>query len=263
MSWGVLYLALLLVAVVLAVVGLRRADGAVPGGSVEVQQRMRYVVQLALPVAAALALLAYVRNPLAATAPLASARYLSILQISLPAVLWPLWLAARAARRGPTTAHPWHGVSAALIRRGSGLLAGAILAVVSATMLATTGLLISHIPTIRAEERQPRELADALRQAGIRRVYGEYWTCNRLIFTTRERIICAVLGPNLRPGQNRYPPYQVKVHAANRPAFVFATDGPADVAFRSYLREHDIAATVAEIGAYRLYQPTVAVRPWR
>ena len=58
------------------------------------------MVQLALVAGAALTLLSYVRSPLAATSPLDNARYLSVLQLSLPAVLWPLWVAAVACWRG-------------------------------------------------------------------------------------------------------------------------------------------------------------------
>ncbi|MFC6023043.1 hypothetical protein ACFP2T_43695 [Plantactinospora solaniradicis] len=253
MWWGWLYLALLLVAVVLAVRGLLRRGQRTDAGAGRSPgtERIRYVTHLALLVAAALTLAAYGRSALAATQPLASARYLSILQISLPAVLWPLWLVARWAGR----------VSAKPLARTSGVLAATVLSLLVAFLLGATAQLIGEIPTIRTEERQFRELATTLRRAGLRQVYGEYWTCNRLVFNSRERVNCAVLGDNLRPGQNRYPPYPERVRAAARPAFVFAVGGPAEAAFQALLRRRAATATVTEIGTYRIYQPSTPIQP--
>ncbi|MFD1322024.1 hypothetical protein [Micromonospora sonneratiae] len=249
--WGPLYLALLLVAAILAAVGIRRPGGtaATDTGSAGATagRRIVYVAQFALVVGAALTVLSYARNALAATAPLATARYLSVLQISLPAVLWPLWLAARRWRR------PTHRVLAAV--------STTILAAVTAFMLFTTVTLVRQIGSIRAEERSARELARFAERAGLRHVYGEYWTCNRLIFNSRERVICAVLGDDLRPGQNRYAPYATEVQGADRPAFIFETGGPADVAFQDYLREIGVPAKVTEVDGYRVYQPETTVRP--
>jgi len=295
MWWGGLYPALVLAAVALAVRGMLRPDptaagspsrtpeatrprGATgtpeatrpptaapvrPDGDAAVGEardgpavsraaaRLRYVGQLALLVGGVLALAAYARSALAATAPLASARYLSILQISLPAVLWPLWLVAR-----------WAGRAAArTAARLGGLLAVAVLALLVALMLAATGQLIGQIGTIRTEERQARELADALRRAGLTRVYGEYWTCNRLVFNARERVVCAVLDDRLRPGQDRYRPYARQVREAGHPAFVLAAGGPAEASLQRLLRDRKVAATVTEIATFRIYRPEVPLHP--
>ena len=98
--FGVLYPVLLLAGAALAVLAYRRAAGTARGerggraaGALR-GERVGPVVQLALIAGAALTLLSYVRSPLAATSPLDNARYLSVLQLSLPAVLWPLWVAA-------------------------------------------------------------------------------------------------------------------------------------------------------------------------
>jgi hypothetical protein len=274
--WGPLYPALLLAGAGLAAWGLRRpgtpaagppvAGQSVAGQSVagspmagqspaeqSVARRIGYVAQLALVAGAALTVVAYSRNALSATAPLATARYLSVLQISLPAVLWPLWVAARAARRPAARA----------ATRVAGAVGAAVLAAVAALMLFTTAVLIGQVGTIRDEDRGAGELAAALRRDGIGYTYGEYWTCNRLVFATRERVICSVLGDRLRPGQNRYDAYPERVRAAPRPAFVFATGEPADTAFRRYLSEHGVAARVTEVADYRIYQPDRPVRPWR
>ena len=46
-------------------------------------------------------------------------------------------------------------------------------------------------------------MVDALRERGVRQVYGEYWTCNRLTFAAGEEIVCAVVDERLRPGFDR------------------------------------------------------------
>ncbi|WP_439117140.1 ArnT family glycosyltransferase [Micromonospora lupini] len=264
--FGVIYPVLLVAAAVLALLAYRRAadasrgaqaadtpPGTQPGGALR-GARVGPVVQLALVVGAALTLLSYVRSPLAATSPLDNARYLSVLQLSLPAVLWPLWVAALAC---------WRGTVGALGRL-AGALATAVLAALAATTLvvtvvfATTGTAAS-----RTEERQARELAAALRADGPHEVYGDYWTCNRLIFNTDESVVCGVLDGDLSPGQNRYRPYWRQVGRAARPGYVVEVDSPMDRRLRRLLGDRPDAAPVREVGGYRVYHPDTPVRPWR
>lgn len=245
--FGPLYLALLAAAAVLALVAYRRGAGRPRG------ERAGPVAQLALVAGAALTLAAYVRSPLAATDPLGNARYLSVLQISLPAVVWPLWVAAGAARRG----------AAGAVGRLAGATAAVALAGLTAAVLATTVAFVAGSGGIRAEERRARELAEAVRRAGLRAMYGEYWTCNRLVFNTGEAVVCGVLDERLMPGQNRYPPYWREVARADRPGYVFQSDGPADRRLRELLGTAAGPALVAEVGGYRVYHPATAVRPWR
>jgi hypothetical protein len=266
-TWsGALYLPLLLAAAILAVVGWRRsgaetpatpAPGALSAGDPPIG-RIGYVAQLGLVVGAVLTVLAYSRNALSATAPLATARYLSVLQISLPAVLWPLWLTARWSWRSPTAR-----TAQATLRLLAGTVAAGMLAAMTTMMLFTTAAQIKQIPAIRQEESGARELAAVAQRAGIRYTYGEYWVCNRLIFIARERVVCAVLGDSLRPGQDRYAPYPNQVNAADRPAFMFIANEAADTAFQVYLQQNGITAQVTEVGKYKIYQPAETVRPPR
>ena len=254
-TWGPLYPLLLLAAAVLALAGMRRptppadqpdlAEASVP------LLRIRYAAQLALVVAAGLTLLAYVRSAAAGLTPAASARYLTVLQVSLPAALWPLWLAATEARRRANVA-----------LRLSGAVAAGLLVALAATMMITTVQQVAQVPAIRTEEERSRALADTVRQTGIRHAYTDYWTCYRLVFTTREGVVCAVVTDSLRPGQNRYRAYLHEVTHAPRPAFIFETESAGDHAFRGYLDSHNIRAPVTEAGGYRIYQPEVRVRTW-
>ncbi|MEU5784461.1 hypothetical protein ABZ724_25535 [Micromonospora lupini] len=260
--FGVIYPLLLVAAAALALLAYRRAAGAPaadtppgtrPGGTPR-GARVGPVVQLALVVGAALTLLSYVRSPLAATSPLDNARYLSVLQLSLPAVLWPLWVAALAC---------WRGTVGALGRL-AGALATAVLAALAATTLVVTVLFATTgTAASRTEERQARELAAALRADGPHEVYGDYWTCNRLIFNTDESVVCGVLDGDLSPGQNRYRPYWRQVGRAARPGYVVEVDSPMDRRLRRLLADRPDAAPVREVGGYRVYHPDTPVRPWR
>ncbi|MFF0315785.1 ArnT family glycosyltransferase [Micromonospora sp. NPDC005252] len=262
--FGVLYPVLLVAAAALALLAYRRAvsmprdrQAAGPGTRVAGTPRgarVGPVVQLALVVGAALTLLSYVRSPLAATSPLANARYLSVLQLSLPAVLWPLWVAALACWRG----------TVGVLGRLAGALATAVLAALAATTLVVTVLFATTgAAASRTEERQARELAAALRADGPHEVYGDYWTCNRLIFNTDETVVCGVLDGDLSPGQNRYRPYWRQVGRAARPGYVVEIDSPMDRRLRRLLADRPDAAPVREVGGYRVYHPDTPVRPWR
>ncbi|MCX4473401.1 hypothetical protein OOK41_24365 [Micromonospora sp. NBC_01655] len=257
--FGLLYPALLAAAGALALVAYRRAAAgssttATAGNRGRpTADRAGPAAQLALVAGAALTLATYVRSPLAATDPLNNARYLSVLQLSLPVVLWPLWLAAVGVWRG----------TAGAAGRLAGASATAALAGLTATAVVATGLFVAGVGPVRAEERRARELADTVRRAGLRAVYGEYWTCNRLVFNTAEAVLCGVLDEELTPGQNRYGPYWRQVGQADRPGYVLAADGPADRRLRELLGARAAPALIAEVGGYRVYHPETAVRPWR
>lgn len=60
-------------------------------------------------------------------------------------------------------------------------------------------------------------------------IYSDYWTCNRLIFLSNERIICSVLDINLSPGQNRYEPYVQIVKQDLHPAYAFDVENAAGI----------------------------------
>ncbi|PZG01441.1 hypothetical protein [Micromonospora deserti] len=246
--FGLLYPVLLVVAAVVALVAYRRAAGGARS------RRVGPVVHLALVVGAALTLLSYVRSPLAANDPLSNARYLSVLQLSLPAVLWPLWLAAVAC---------WRGTAGALGRL-TGAVATAGLAALAATMVVITVLFATTgSGASRTDERQARELADAVRAGGLREVYGDYWTCNRLIFNTAEEVACGVIDEWFTPGQNRYPAYWRQVGRADRPGYVVEAGSTLERRMRRLLGDGADAALVVEVDGYRVYHPRTPVRPWR
>ncbi|MEV4755365.1 hypothetical protein AB0J86_09660 [Micromonospora sp. NPDC049559] len=267
--WGAAYPVLLVAAGVLAVRALRRAGGgrgagggddvagaaAGPiaggdhgGGGIRAE-RVRQGGRLALVVGAALSLLSYATSSAAGNTPVESARYLSCLLISTPAVLWPLWSAAsRARRRG--------GRGAALTR----LAALTPLVALGVTMVIATGALIGHAPAAARVGQERRELVAELDRRGIDRFYGEYWTCNNLTFLTRERLVCAVIRDDLRPGWDRYLPYRAEVRRSARPAYVLPTGSALSRAVAAHLAAVGVPATVTTVAGYDIYQPAAPVR---
>ncbi len=222
--WGWGYPVLLLAAVALAAAGL-------------VAGRRRVAVpRLALLGAAALTIVAYARTESPVITPLPSARYLSCLLISLPAVLWPLWAAARAAPR-PVAVLP------------VAPLAGLVV-----VMLVATGQVIADSRSLSRRERQLADLARVLEARGLTRVYSEYWTCGRLTFVSRERVLCAVLGDDLRQGQNRFPAYWYAVQRAPGQVFVLPAGEPIDASFQWYVKAVKGSATMTEVDGYRIYR---------
>lgn len=212
MWWGAAYPVLLIAAAVLGVRAFRATASP--------EERLRQVARLALIAGAGLTLIAYARSSAAAETPVESARYLSALLISTPAVLWPLWI----------------------VRFGDVVIAGLL-----ATMLAATVSLVAEVPAYHARADRIRELSVALERYHINRVYSEYWTCNLLTFTTSERVVCAVVGDDLRPGFDRVPAYRQVVERAVLPAYVAPTGSPMD----AKLRDSHQAISVAGYHIYR------------
>jgi hypothetical protein len=222
---------LLAVAAGMAVAGVRRSTGPA---------RVTHLTRLALLGGAALTVAAYVRSGSPAQDPVESSRYLHCLLVSTPAVLWPLWRLAGAARRVR-----WLGAAAL-----AALLAGAVAATVA---------LLVQVPTYAHLAADQRELIAALDRLGADRVYSEYWTCGRITFASGERIACAVLADDLKPGLNRYGAYARTVDAAPHPAYALRSGSPLERAFAARLADRGITASTVDAGGYRIYLPTARV----
>jgi hypothetical protein len=249
-AWFGPYLVLLLAATVLAFRDARRRR----------DPPVISVIRLGLPVAAALSIAAYARSPAAATTPVENVRYLSCLLISLPAVLWPLWTAGRAMRGRLARGDPGPGVR---LRARVGLCAAAAPIVgLLATMLVATAALWGHLPEMADRRDRVRAPAQALLHAGVRHAVSDYATCNRLMFATRERVVCAVIRDDLRPGLNRYTPYRALVVAGDRPAFVVPVAGDVTSArVAAWLDGTGVAYTRTAAGEYHIYRPVRRVLP--
>jgi hypothetical protein len=136
--WGAVVVALLVAAGWLAAVGLRRMRRR---GAASV----RHAGRLALVAAAGTTLISYAASPPAVLTPIESARYLSLLAISTPAVLFPVAIAPRLLRRRP--ARVLRAVAAAFVT--------------ALAVTATVGA-FGTAPAVRAEEDAQRRLVAAL-----------------------------------------------------------------------------------------------------
>lgn len=186
---------------------------------------------------AGLTLLLYTLSPVSASVPDTSFRYLTCLLLALPVLLWPLW-------------HAWQ-----TRRPGAGRSCQAVLLLLVAATL-TVGLCrtLLQMPAAQARYQVQQTLVQDLQQVGATRLYSDYWTCNILIFLSRERIVCSALGDDMRPAQDRYLPYRLIVHATPHPGYIFVADSPQDRVMQQRVNAHPSYYHVYRFFEYRVYE---------
>jgi hypothetical protein len=267
--WGVAYPVLLVVAVVLAGRALRRATHRA--------ERVRQGGRLALLAAAGLTLTAYAASSAAAHTPVESARYLSCLLVSTPALLWPLWSVATGGVRAAAGGGPVRGTAGGGPVRGTAggvptvggrpvhgrprgerlarWAATASLGALAGTTALATAAVVRAAPDLAGQAAQRRALVAALDDLGVRHFYAEYWTCNTIIFLTRERLVCGVIRDDLAAGWDRHPAYPRMVAAAERPAFVLPTGSALSAAVREHLRGTGVPVAETTVAGHDVYRP--------
>jgi hypothetical protein len=130
-----------------------------------------------------------------------------------------------------------------------------ILTFIAAIYLLGTITTFLGVPSVQALNHQQDDLIANLSRIGATHIYSEYWTCDRIMFESREQIICSVLNDYLQPGFDRYLPYREIVTADARAAYVFPIGSPqvaaifAEVAFSAQHYNH------YEFDGYVVYQP--------
>jgi len=187
--YGFGYIALLIVATIMACVALfisRRSQTR--------QEFVRHWARLMLLVGAGLTLIVFALNPTSIFTGVLGVRYLLCTLISLPAVLWALWNGLDRIRA--LLPQP---VKLPLLAPRLG-----VVAILCITSLLATMHIFEQIPAVQANRQQFVQLADRLESLHITRFYSEYWTCNRLIFQTQEKLVCGDTGVNLTHGDDRY-----------------------------------------------------------
>ena len=209
-SWSIGFCLLLLCSICLTIVALLRARHQEAIGR---DTRAQYVARLLLGCAAILTIIVYVKGSATVVDAYNSARYLSILWISAPVVLWPLWRALRFIRSLPL----WFNFCKMSF-------IAAVWEVVGGILLLSTMYIILEIPQAQARDQQLTQLTAALERLHVTRFYSEYWTCNNVIFASQERLICedsGVENGTFTHGFDRYVQYQWILKASSNPAFVF------------------------------------------
>ncbi|MFG2100631.1 hypothetical protein ACGFJ5_08485 [Micromonospora echinaurantiaca] len=218
--------------------------------------RVGAAIRLALVLGGVATLAVYAASSAAGLTPVESSRYLSCLLISLPALLWPLWSAARGAGRR---------AGARLdVRRsaGSGLRASALRVTAAGVLVATAGTAvvatagaIGTAPAAQAAEARHAALVAALHERGVRHVYAGYWTCNRLTFASAEDVVCAVVDDDLSPGHDRHLPYRRAVRQAAAPTWVAPVGSPLAARLDERTRAEPGLLTPVTVDGWRIYLP--------
>ncbi len=176
---------------------------------------IRQIGHLALLAISAITFGLFVLSPNAALFPVATSRYLIGLLVTTPALLWPLWsgvnaikpLALRIAR--VTVAVHLARISVVL-RRGLLVLIG--IAFLLGTINTFTGIFPTppitatqdifatqaidqhlNVPDTARYNQDEHSIISRLRVLHIGYIYSDYWTCDRLIFQTREALSCSTI----------------------------------------------------------------------
>src|SRR6266567_591707 len=218
-SWALGCIALWLIAVFLAIRALwqqRQQARASLANFEERQITIRHAARLVLLGSAGLTLLLFAFSPVAALDPWTNSRYLACLLIATPAVIAPLW--KNEGSIGP--------LSSIWLAKLLAVMKGAILLYISSMLLLGAIGTFNNIPSVQAINRQQEGLISNLLHMGARHIISDYWTCDRIIFQSDERIICSVVDERLRPGYNRYDSYYFTVKKDTHALFVFPLGSP-------------------------------------
>jgi hypothetical protein len=176
---------------------------------------VRQVGRLALLVVSAITFGLFALSPNAALFPVATSRYLIGLLVTTPALLWPLWSGVNAIKPlALRIAHVTVAVHLArlsvVLRRGVLLLIG--IAFLLGTINTFTGIFPTplvtanqdifatqaidqhlNVPATIIYNKDEHGLISRLHALKINSFYSDYWTCDRLIFQTRETLSCSTI----------------------------------------------------------------------
>src|SRR5207244_4101258 len=125
------------------------------------------------------------------------------------------------------------------------------------TFLVGTINTFGDIPRTQAAYAREDALVRELLHLGATHIYSEYWTCNRLIFASNERILCASLNEKLGTGFDRYLPYRTMVNADPHPTYVFPLHSSQTTAFAE-IHQYDTRYRQYVVDGYVIYQIDVS-----
>lgn len=232
-AWGIGYMLLFAVAVLLACWGLWRAwrarrlgERPVVPDAEPTRRLQRQGIHVAMLLSAVIAYYLYAFSATPVDWPGIHARYLTGLLIALPAIFWPLWQGVAAARQRPDA-----------LRRALRVACGVALVGYCAFLAVATVVAYRDTPRVRAVNQRDAALIDTLRSHEVTHFYSDYWTCGKITLLSAERVVCATVDDQLNVGLNRYPQYWYQTKADLRAAYVFADD-------RAIVSHHDGTYTV-------------------
>jgi hypothetical protein len=213
--------------------------------------------RLALLLGGALTLVFYLVS-LAAATPAGNARYLIEMTIALPAIAYPLWgVASEGVKlQGFVAAPAASGPSSPRASLRMRWLRWAALGLLTLTLLGGVVATYRASGATRASARADQTLIADLERLGVRHMYTDYWTCDKVAFLSQERITCESLKAGLeRHGFNRYPPYVAAVEADPQAAYVFPASSAQALALAQQARDPAWPYTLTRMDGYVVYLP--------
>ena len=218
-GWSTGYIVLWTLAVSLTIRTLWKLRASMQAGSPELRQEIvLHFARLGLLAIAAVAVVGYAVSSGPQDAPHSHARYLLSLLIVTPALIWPVWSAAgKPLVKEVPERRLARSRAAVILNRG-------ILLFIAMLFLVGTISIASDLSSSQEANQQQNELIAGLERVGATHIYSDFWTCNRIIFVSQEKIICGVTDRTLMPSHNYYSPAYTIVHADLHSAYVFTYD---------------------------------------
>ena len=285
--WGLSFLLLYSFVLLLTIHALAKyiLQRRITTPSDEERRAMLYdAARLTLLLSGGLTLLAYLLSPAPALVPLTSTRYLVGLVVMFPVLLAPLWksanqlyaaiwscrdrciaskdgdggqhVRAKNRRRHVAPPHPLDAIHRSL--RGLDVGKGGLFLFIYLMYFIGIIGVFQQVPALQAANQQQDKMVNDLIRMHATHIYSDYWTCDRVIFQSNERIICSVLDEQLRTGDNRYLPYQSIVEHDAQSVYVFQASSPQALALARRSTQTGQFYERVEIDNYVLFKPAMS-----
>lgn len=129
------------------------------------------------------------------------------------------------------------------------------LAAISLVLLLGTGEIFAGMSALQWWNNRQNALLNDLLRIHATRIYSDYWSCNRIISQSHERVICSVLDERLKPGENRYLHYTHVVQSAAHPLYVFPAAAVENTAPVHQLSKSHLKYRRFSFDGYLIYKP--------
>lgn len=216
-SWSIGYVLLIIASITITILALKHLRKNQEGLSALEQHKklVIYVTRLCMLGAAILTTLIYINSAGPVNQPGYHARYIISLVVITPAILAPLYEAARHLR----PERKWAGFRLYGSR--------AILVALAIIFIAGTYMAFTEVPRAQATSDRRAHLIKQLTALHVTYLYTDYWTCYDLVvatMNTKHPIICAVIDDQLSNRHNRIKSFEIAVDKSKRPPFMCAKD---------------------------------------
>ncbi len=239
----------------------------VSGSSADRNHFVLCTSRLMLLAGADLTLLVYMCSSTPKFIPILSSRYLVVLLVATPITVGFLW---PRLSENQSALNQLMNIGAIAIRgKVSERIKVYLLSFIGLILILATVTTFQHIPDAQYQTQREDTLIKTLLGLHTPHIYSDYWTCNRLILESNERIICASLNRELKLWANRYLSYLQIVQDDPHAAYVFhikvdnATGISQDQTFGDGITEEKLFASRfgkdyhrVYVAGYAIYLPT-------